>query len=252
MVNDGGTRGTGSWPTAICFFLSYFVAFFLVFVFRLWWFFVSGVFCLWCFLSLVFFVFDLFCIWCLASSVVVFLGRPCGPALLIFVSGDIFVSVFFGLGGPVGQLCCCIWECCLDLFGCWAKMHLDHAFLSTAGVRFSCTIRGSRLLLLPELCSCTAFERQNIEHMVRTNYLLLQVVRTSERNHHVDRLCNLQLNKYSETASWSAADFICSVSVLLFRCSKECTKTVSAHPFSSQSDKGRREDIRRIGLRDSW
>ena len=139
----------------------------------------------------------------------------------------------------MGQLCCCIWECCLDLFGCWAKMHLDHAFLSTAGVRFSCTIRGSRLLLLPELCSCTAFERQNIEHMVRANYLLLQVVRTSERNHHVDRLCNLQLNKYSETASWSAADFICSVSVLLFRCSKECTKTVSAHPFSSQSDKGR-------------
>ena len=120
-------------------------------------------------------------------------------------------------------------------------MHLDHAFLSTAGVRFSCTIRGSRLLLLPELCSCTAFERQrqNIEHMVRANYLLLQVVRTSERNHHVDRLCNVQLNKYSETASWSAADFICSVSVLLFRCSKECTKTVSAHPFSSQSDKGR-------------
>ena len=53
-------------------------------------FFVSGD-----FLSLVFFVFDLFCIWCLASSVVVFLGRPCGPALLIFVSGDIFVSVFF-------------------------------------------------------------------------------------------------------------------------------------------------------------
>ena len=114
----------------------------------------------------------------------------------------------------------------------------------------SCQLQGlaSPVQCMVHVCYCYWYLNCAPVHLFRgrtdgtDKYLLLQVVRTSERNRHADRLCNFQQNKYSATARWSAADFLCSV--LLFRCSKECAKTVSAHPFSSQSDRGQRKQCR--------